>query len=123
MAMSGYAGSVYGMPPMGMGMGMGSMGNMGMGMPPAGPRNSVATNLNMFGGGRGSAYGGNGAGEFGAIGAHQRPMSTFSMATTANPFASQAALVSEKSDPTDEELLEVLRHYLGTQDLMTVTKK
>jgi len=46
-------------------------------------------------------------------------MSTFSMATHLNPFTSPSA----STDPTDEELLEVLRHYLATQDLMTVTKK
>lgn len=40
------------------------------------PRNTLATNLNMFGGG---SQTGSGPG---------RPMSTFSMATTVNPFAS-----------------------------------
>ncbi|GJJ06868.1 hypothetical protein Clacol_001064 [Clathrus columnatus] len=46
-------------------------------------------------------------------------MSTFSMATSLNPFLNP----SQSTDPTEEELLGVLRHYLATQDLMTVTKK
>ena len=49
----------------------------------------------------------------------QRPMSTFSMATSVNPFAGP----SMNPDPTDEELVTALRNYLSTQDLMTVTKK
>jgi chitin synthase len=48
-----------------------------------------------------------------------RPMSTFSMATSVNPFAGP----SQNANPTDEELTNALRMYLGTQDLMTVTKK
>ncbi|KAF8511243.1 hypothetical protein JB92DRAFT_2935727, partial [Gautieria morchelliformis] len=51
----------------------------------------------------------------------QQPMSTFSMATSFSPFASPKA--SQSTDPTDEGLLGLLRHYLSTQDLMTVTKK
>ncbi|KAF8505150.1 hypothetical protein JB92DRAFT_2966431 [Gautieria morchelliformis] len=39
----------------------------------------------------------------------QQWMSTFSMATSFSPFAGP--------------ILGVLRHYLSTQDLMTVTKK
>lgn len=48
-------------------------------------------------------------------------MSAFSLATTANPFASAAP--SESTNPTDEEVLDELRHYLSSQDLMNVTKK
>ncbi|KIJ57290.1 glycosyltransferase family 2 protein [Sphaerobolus stellatus SS14] len=74
------------------------------------PRNTMMTNLNMFGGsGSNVGSGPQGAGR----------MSTFSMATALNPFASP----STSTDPSDEELLDVLRHYLATQDLMTVTKK
>ncbi|KNZ77066.1 Chitin synthase 8 [Termitomyces sp. J132] len=49
----------------------------------------------------------------------QRPMSTFSLATTVNPFAGP----SNSTNPTDDELFSALRNYLSTQDLMTVTKK
>ena len=48
-----------------------------------------------------------------------RPMSTFSIATTANPFAGP----SMNANPTEEELFTALRNYLSTQDLMSVTKK
>ncbi|KAG8786852.1 hypothetical protein FRC12_016164 [Ceratobasidium sp. 428] len=106
---------------------MGSMGSMGMVNNPYAastmggvPRNSVMTNLNMFGGsGDGHATGNSGLGaEFGALGG--RPMSTFSMATTVNPLGGGP---SQSTNPTDEELLAVLRHYLASQDLFTVTKK
>ncbi|KDQ63949.1 glycosyltransferase family 2 protein [Jaapia argillacea MUCL 33604] len=88
------------------------------GMPMAGaPRNTMMTNFNMFGGGEGSQAG------FAppqAPGMTQgRPMSTFSMATSVNPFAGP----SMNPDPTEDELFSALRIYLGTQDLMTVTKK
>lgn len=55
-----------------------------------------------------SAYGG---GLGGGVGNPR--MSTFSLATTANPFA--AAPPSESTDPTDEEVLGELRHYLSSQ--------
>lgn len=54
-------------------------------------------------------------------GLHDPRMSAFSLATTANPFASAAP--SESTNPTDEEVLDELRHYLSSQDLMNVTKK
>lgn len=98
--------------------GMGPFGNQSvygggmMGMAgPAVPRNSVMTNLNMFGG-SGSVLGARNA-NFGMA----RPLSTFSV----DPFGGTGPSPSE--NPTDEELLAVLRHYLSTQDLMTVTKK
>lgn len=118
--------SMYGMgmPGMGMGMGMG-MGGMNMGA----PRNTVMTNMNMF---SGSTPGTNasqsnfaGAGGMGgmippsALGMQQRPMSTFSLATSVNPFAGP----SMNPNPSDDELFTALRNYLSTQDLMTVTKK
>jgi len=46
-------------------------------------------------------------------------MSTFSMATTANMFTGP----SMNPNPTDDDLVNALRSYLSTQDLMTVTKK
>lgn len=57
-----------------------------------------------------------------------RPLSTFSLATTVNPFAGAAAgaaavTPSQNPKPTDDELVAALRSYLGTQDLMSVTKK
>jgi chitin synthase len=116
----GYAGSAYG------GSGYGAVG-------PAVPRNSVMTNLNMFGGaptGGSMGMGGMGFGSMGSATGHsvsgggfgmqQRPMSTFSMATSINPFMNAP---SQNTNPSDEELLNVLRIYLSTQDLMTVTKK
>ncbi|KAH9482104.1 Chitin synthase 6 [Psilocybe cubensis] len=48
-----------------------------------------------------------------------RPMSTFSMATSVNPFAGP----SLNPNPSDDELFSALRNYLSTQDLMSVTKK
>jgi chitin synthase len=42
------------------------------------------------------------------------------MATTVNPLGGGP---SQSTNPTDEELLAVLRHYLASQDLFTVTKK
>lgn len=72
---------------------------------PSGPRNTV---MSMYTPGLG-----------GGMNQPMGRMSTFSMATAANPFANP----SESTDPTNEELLDVLRHYLATQDLMSVTKK
>lgn len=120
----GYAGSAYG------GSGYGEVA-------PGVPRNSVMTNLNMFGGGPPTVgsmgmgpMGGMGFGSMGSVAGHSatgggfgsqaRPMSTFSMATSVNPFMSAP---NQSTNPTDEELLSVLRIYLSTQDLMTVTKK
>ncbi|KAF8076925.1 glycosyltransferase family 2 protein [Lyophyllum atratum] len=54
-----------------------------------------------------------------APGLQQRPVSNFSLATTANPFAGP----STSTNPSDDELFSALRNYLSTQDLMTVTKK
>ena len=57
-----------------------------------------------------------------------RPLSTFSLSTTVNPFAGAAAgaaavTPSQNPKPSDDELVAALRSYLGTQDLMSVTKK
>ena len=84
------------------------------GMMQSDPRNTMMTNLNMFGGGSGSQIGAPSP-----LGAAQRPMSTFSMATTANVFAGP----SLNPNPSDDDLVSALRNYLSTQDLMTVTKK
>ncbi|KAG8898841.1 hypothetical protein FRB99_007125 [Tulasnella sp. 403] len=98
----------------GMGMGMGgSVYAGGIGGPMA-PRNSVMTNLNMFGG-AGSVAGG-ATSVAGGLGGG-RPLSTFSV----DPFGNSGP--SPNENPTDEELLTFLRYYLSTQDLMTVTKK
>ncbi|KAI0371480.1 chitin synthase [Pilatotrama ljubarskyi] len=99
--------------------GTGSMYGM---MPPTAPRNTVMTNLNMFGGAgdvHGSQSGFAPPMAPGLMG-QQRPMSTFSLATTVNPFAGGPSM---NPDPSDEELITALRAYLSTQDLMTVTKK
>jgi len=78
-------------------------------------------NMNVFGNSGGSQSGG-----FGGVppsipqmGLQQRPMSSFSLATTVNPFAGP----SMNPNPTDDDLFSALRNYLSTQDLMTVTKK
>uniref|UniRef100_D8PMU6 chitin synthase n=3 Tax=Schizophyllum commune (strain H4-8 / FGSC 9210) TaxID=578458 RepID=D8PMU6_SCHCM len=109
------AGSDYGGAPMMPQMpyqGTGSMYGMmppGAGMPMMGQ---------MYTGG---SFGGSQVGAMGPMntGMGQRPMSTFSMATSVNPFAGP----SQSENPTDEELFNALRNYLSTQDLMTVTKK
>jgi chitin synthase len=95
------AGSMYGVPMPMMAQHTGSA----YGMPPP----------SMLGMGTldGSQAGGMG------MGGGARPMSTFSMATTANMFSGP----NQSTNPTDEELVNALRLYLGTQDLMTVTKK
>lgn len=77
--------------------------------------------MNMFGGSQhgGSQYGGVGPSMPPPLGAGARPMSTFSMATSVNPFAGP----SMNPNPSNDELFNALRNYLSTQDLMTVTKK
>ncbi|TFK63456.1 glycosyltransferase family 2 protein [Pluteus cervinus] len=99
-------GSVYGM------MGVGGA-----------PRNTMMSNFNMF---TTPSFGGSQVGAGDAIPSVPpvgpsplRPMSTFSLATTVNPFAGP----NMNPNPTDEELFTALRNYLSTQDLMTVTKK
>jgi chitin synthase len=84
------------------------------GMMPNDPRNTMMTNFNMFGGGSGSQIGAPPP-----LGATQRPMSGFSVATSANPFMGP----SMNPNPTDDDIVNALRNYLSTQDLMTVTKK
>ncbi|OCB87192.1 chitin synthase [Sanghuangporus baumii] len=54
------------------------------------------------------------------MGMQHRPVSTFSLATTTNPFASGPSM---NENPSDDELFSALQQYLLTQDLMTVTKK
>ena len=109
-------GSDYGgMPPMGF---ANTTSMYGMGMT-AGPRNTVMTSPNMLGGGGSGSFSGAPPSAMPNMNLGQQRMSTFSMATSVNPFAGP----SQSTDPTDEELLGVLRHYLSTQDLMSVTKK
>ncbi|BEJ14553.1 hypothetical protein CspHIS471_0403200 [Cutaneotrichosporon sp. HIS471] len=48
--------------------------------------------------------------------------STYSLATTANPFQSGPAPNTDPN-PTDETVLSALRTYLNSQDLMAVTKR
>jgi len=121
-------GSDYGQMPMAAMMpqlGYQNTGSM-YGMMP--PRNTVMSGLNMFGGSmNGSQVGGGGVppslpplgGGIQQQQQQQRPMSSFSMATSVNPFAGP----SLNPNPSDEELFNALRNYLSTQDLMTVTKK
>lgn len=106
------------MPPMMTPMGFQNTGSMYGMMGPG----SMAQSINMFGGSQhgGSQYGGVGPSmpPLGS-GLGTRPMSTFSMATSVNPFAGP----SMNPNPSDDELFNALRNYLSTQDLMTVTKK
>jgi chitin synthase len=88
-------------------------------------QNSMVANMNMFGIGGGSQSAQSGGfnnlqpPSMPAAGLQFRPISTFSLATTVNPFASP----SLDPNPTDDDLIAALRNYLSTQDLMTVTKK
>lgn len=51
----------------------------------------------------------------------QNRMSSFSLATTANPLASgPPPIPSSDPSPSDDEVLSVLRRYLASQDLMSV---
>lgn len=121
------SGSDYGHMPMGMmpQMGYQNTGSMyGMMPPNAVPRNTIMSGLNTFGSG-GSIHGSQtgvvppSLPPLGGGLQQQRPMSTFSMATSVNPFAGP----SMNPNPSNEELFNALRNYLSTQDLMTVTKK
>jgi len=115
------AGSDHGGMPMGMGMqppmGYQNTGSM-YGMMPPMMGGMPIYNTGSFGGSQPGGLGGVPPSLPFASG--QRPMSTFSFATTANPFASGPSL---NPNPTDEELFTALRNYLSTQDLMSVTKK
>jgi chitin synthase len=102
-------GSIYGMPSMA-----------------GAPQGAMMGGLNMFGSpitGGGLSPAQSAAGTLppsaGLSQLSQRPMSTFSYATSVNPFAGP----SMNPEPSDEELFQGLRNYLSTQDLMTVTKK
>ncbi|KAI9508915.1 glycosyltransferase family 2 protein [Russula earlei] len=85
-------------------------------------QSAMMTGLNMFGGPFSGGFSPSPS-AMGTLppsaGSNQRPMSTFSLATTVNPFAGP----SQNPNPSDEELFQALRNYLSTQDLMTVTKK
>jgi len=74
---------------------------------------------NMFGGSVNGSHSGFAPPSAPALTGQQRPMSSFSLATTANLFSGP----STSTNPTDDELFTALRNYLSTQDLMTVTKK
>jgi chitin synthase len=93
------------------------------GMPSMAGAPQMMAGLNMFGGamtGGGLSPSQSAAGTLPqSVGISQRPLSTFSFATSVNPFAGP----SQNPDPSDEELFQALRNYLSTQDLMTVTKK
>lgn len=85
---------------------------------PGAPRNTMMSGMNMYGPGPGSVAGSG----FGP-GIPQPRMSTLSFGTAAanpNPFAGGP---DSNANPSDEELLQVLKGYLATQDLMQVTKK
>lgn len=117
-------GSEFGQMPMTMmpQLGYQNTGSMyGMMSPNPVPRNTVMSGLNMFGGSMNGSQAGGVPPSLPPLGGgiQQRPMSSFSMATSVNPFAGP----SLNPNPSDEELFSALRNYLSTQDLMTVTKK
>ncbi|KAJ7173470.1 glycosyltransferase family 2 protein [Mycena filopes] len=106
-------GSDHGQMPM-MPMGYNNTGSMYGMMPP------MMNNMNMYAGSFSGSQGGFAPPVMpAASGGMPRPMSTLSMATTANMFAGP----SQNPNPSDDELFTALRNYLSTQDLMTVTKK
>ena len=113
------AGSEYGgmAPPMQMPMQMQGTGSMYGMMPPGAMMSGFAPP--MFPAASNHSATGSMGGPFQGAAAGNRPMSTFSFATNVNPFAAP----SDSENPTDEELVQALRNYLSTQDLMTVTKK
>ncbi len=81
------------------------------------PRNSVMTGLNDY-------NGGNMQQQPQRPQTLARPISTFSFATTANPFSNNATPPANQSeDPTDDEIVQMVSDYLSTRDLMTVTKR
>jgi chitin synthase len=88
------------------------------GMMPGGPRNTMMTGMNMLSSGASQSGSVQGAPIL-PFAAAQRPMSTFSMATSVGAFAGP----SMNPNPSDDELFNALRTYLSTQDLMTITKK
>ncbi|KAG7097579.1 hypothetical protein E1B28_004916 [Marasmius oreades] len=105
--------------------GTGSMYGM---MPSMGPQSMMLGNFGMMP--TGGSFGGSQSGHSMTGGfapptmpAAQQRMSTFSLATTVNPFAGGPSTPSSNPNPSDEELFTALRQYLSTQDLMTVTKK
>jgi chitin synthase len=106
-------GSDHGQMPMMTGMGYQNTGSMYGMMPP------MMNNMNMYGGGSLSGSQGGFAPPVMPAAGITRPMSTLSMATTANMFSGP----SQNPNPSDDDLFSALRNYLSTQDLMTVTKK
>jgi chitin synthase len=90
-----------------------------------GPRNSVMTNLNDFNGmGVGGAWSSNPALPPQRPQTLARPISTFSYATTANPFGGSAGpRPNLNENPSDEDIVQMISEYLATKDLMTVTKR
>ncbi|KAJ7498041.1 glycosyltransferase family 2 protein [Mycena galericulata] len=105
-------GSDHGQMPM-MPMGYQNTGSMYGMMPP------MMSNMNMYGGSFSGSQGGFAPPVMPAASGIPRPVSTLSMATTANMFSGP----SQNPNPSDDELFTALRNYLSTQDLMTVTKK
>ncbi|KZV80788.1 glycosyltransferase family 2 protein [Exidia glandulosa HHB12029] len=128
----------------------GSAGLLGMGLPAGSTTSLSMPFMSPFAGGppsvHGSDYGGGmpSAGAFASPMSYgvpsiygmpatamnpfgARPLSTFSLATTVNPFAASAGggtvAPSMNPTPSDDELVTALRSYLATQDLMSVTKK
>ncbi|KAJ6568375.1 glycosyltransferase family 2 protein [Mycena vulgaris] len=99
--------------PMMPGMGYQNTGSVYGMMPP------MMNNMNMYAGSFSGSQGGFAPPVMPAAGGIPRPMSTLSMATTANMFSGP----SQNPNPSDDELFSALRNYLSTQDLMTVTKK
>ncbi|KAJ7233069.1 glycosyltransferase family 2 protein [Mycena rebaudengoi] len=106
-------GSDHGQMPMMPAMGYQNTGSMYGMMPP------MMNNMNMFGGGSFNGSQGGFAPPVMPAAGMARPMSTLSLATTANMFSGP----SQNPNPSDDELFTALRNYLSTQDLMTVTKK
>ena len=84
-------------------------------------RNTMVSDVGLFGIGSGASQSGQSLYGVPPLGSAivQRPMSTFSLSTTAGPMTGP----SLNPNPSDDELFNALRSYLSMQDLMTVSKK
>lgn len=105
-----------------------SMHGTGYGMPPLGPPRNSMFPMGMNHYETGSVLNGGGSTN-GALLPPQmmaRPHSTFSLATTFNPFEPQPpppTIDYSSSHPSDDDIIKFLSYHLSTQDLMAVTKR
>ena len=100
------------------------MGNNILGVNPfaamQNPRNTMMNPYTGFAAPSSAMNGG--ASEYGATPGGGRPMTMFS---SGNPFEAQPLppSINDNSDPSDDEIVDVIKQYLAAQDLMTLTKR